>query len=88
MLNFHSYERHIPELTIQGILRYVTKRIPPGDFLMAVLTNNLKESFGRADARNRAALFEIVSLCHNEIPAECWGSRENVSKWLEVKDEE
>ncbi len=52
-----------------------------GSFVQAVLENNLKEAFGKADENNREALFEIVSYCYNKIPAGCWGSKENVEAW-------
>lgn len=71
-----------PPGVIESLELYVKERIPPGDFLYAVLTNNLRESFGTADENNRAAMFEIVSYCWNKIPADCWGSRERVQAWL------
>lgn len=69
--------------TIEDILRYVNDKVPPGDFLQAVLENNLKESFQRADEDNIRSMFEIVQFIYNEIPASCWGSPEKVKKWLE-----
>jgi hypothetical protein len=71
-----------PASVIESLQLYVKERVPPGDFLYAVLTNDLRESFGRADEDNRAAMFEIVSYCYNRIPANCWGSRERVQAWL------
>ena len=68
---------------IDSIERYVKEGIPTGDFLRAVLENNLMESFGRADLRNRATLFEICAYIYNEIPASCHGSPEKVKAWLE-----
>ena len=67
-----------------GIDRYIENHCLPGSFLMAVLSNDLKESFARADKENREDLFEIVSYCHNHIPLNCWGSPEKVGEWLEV----
>ena len=69
-------------LTKQTIDDYVNHGIPPGGFVMAVLENNLMESFGRADIENRRDLFEICEYVYNEIPAPCHGSPEAVSKWL------
>jgi len=54
-----------------GIDRYVEYGVMPGDFLFAVLTNNLAQSFGRADMENRHDMQEIVSYCYNEIPGDC-----------------
>ena len=73
--------------TLDGINRYVNDRCPVGSFLFAVLSNNLKESFARADEDNLKDMFEIVSYCYNKIPLHCWGSPEKVQQWLEGKDE-
>jgi hypothetical protein len=72
----------IPERTKASIDRYVKDHMPTGDFLYAVLTNNLTESIGRADDENGAALKEIVQYIYNEIPWGCWGSPERVKRWL------
>jgi hypothetical protein len=61
---------------------------PTGDFLRAVLENNLMESFGQADDENRNTLFEICSYVYNDMPAVCHGSPEKVDAWLAKKREE
>ena len=61
---------------------YVKVGCQPGGFLIAVLSNDLREAFARADQENIAAMFEIVKYCWNEIPSECWGSPEKVNDWL------
>jgi hypothetical protein len=75
---------HCPEDCVESLKRYVEHGIPVGDFLTAVLENNLREAFGRADIYNREALFDIVCYCWNEIPATCWGSPERVKAWIEM----
>lgn len=74
--------KQIPHFTKLTIDSYVKDRIPPGGFLYAVLTNDLTGSFNRADLENRHALFDIVCYCFNDIPAESWGTKEKVDKWL------
>ena len=78
----------IKQETIDSIRRYADKGIPTGGFLYAVLSNNLAESFGRADLENRLALYEIVQYIYNNIPADSWGSTEKVEAWLKAKREE
>lgn len=73
------------EETVEDILNYVNEGYPPGDFLYAVLTNNLKEAFGRADSNNREYMFQIVSFLWNHVPSGCWGSPEKVKAWLDFK---
>ena len=77
-----------PQNIIESLNRYVIKRVPPGGFLRAVLENNLMEAFGRADFQNKAELSAICNYVYNELPMNCWGSRERVNKWLENKEEE
>ena len=73
----------LPESLRGGARRYIEQNIEPGGFLSAVICNDLKEAFGRADEGNRAALFEIVCWFYNKAPASCWGSPERFEKWLE-----
>jgi len=68
--------------TKSAIDRYVASGIPPGGFLLAVLQNDLKEAFARADEGNTRDMFEIVSYCYNNIPSVAWGSPAAVLAWL------
>ena len=76
------YCKVIPQLIIDALVRYGEKGIPPGDFLMAVLSDNFSQSVFRADDRNRLILYEISIFIHNEIPDTSWGSVEKVQKWI------
>ena len=66
-----------------ALRRYLDDGIKPGDFLTAVLSNDLKEACGRADDHNRHILFEYVSYLYNYCPKTCWGSREVVQAYIE-----
>jgi hypothetical protein len=66
---------------VESIDLFVQTGRPPGDFVYAVLTNDLKESFMRADSLNRQNLYDIVCYCYSEIPAIAWGSVEKVREW-------
>lgn len=74
--------------TKRSLDNYARDGIPTGGFCRAVLENDLAGAFGRADSDNRADLFEIVGYVYNELPQNCWGSRENVAAWLKKKEEE
>jgi hypothetical protein len=52
-----------------------------GDFLRAVLENNLTEAFGRADEYNLRTLHAIVAYVYNELPSPSHGSPEKVRTW-------
>jgi len=72
-----------PENIKAAIDRHVATGCPTGDFVRAVLENNLKEAFMRADNFNAPLLGHIVAYCYNEIPSPCWGSKVMVQDWRE-----
>lgn len=78
-------EEYFEETTLDALNRYIYNKIPPGDFLKAVLSNDLKEAFGRADETNQAVLFFIVMWLYQNAPAGCWGSRDNYYDWLNAE---
>lgn len=73
----------LPASVKDGLDRYVNDGIPTGDFLRAVLTNDLFGAMGRADEENRANLFDICSYVWDYLPIPCWGSADKVNKWIE-----
>lgn len=81
-----NYDK-LPEGLRGCVRRYITERVTPGGFLQAVICNDLRESFGRADDINRACLFEIVCWFYNNAPGQCWGSPEKAKAWLNGKQE-
>lgn len=76
----------IPRLTLDTLHAYVQQRVPTGDFLRAVLSNDLREAIAHADNENIKALRAIVQYCHWEIPTQSWGSPQAVNDYLEWKD--
>jgi len=67
--------------TLMAIERYVLRGADVGDFMTAVIENNLREAIGRADYENLAAIQQIVQLFYNYCPGNCWGSKENRLAW-------
>lgn len=59
---------NIPEITRESIDAWVHDARPTGGFLRAVLSNDLRESFARADLENRGAMFDIVSYLYKRVP--------------------
>ena len=72
---------------IEGINRYALTHQPVGHFLTAVLTNDLRTAFGRADPGNLTVLHDIVGYCYNEIPGMCQGSAEKYKRWTEMAED-
>lgn len=69
-----------------AIERYIKDRKPPGDFLTAVICNDLKEAVARADDENQNNLPAYVGYFYNEAPSACWGSRAAFKNWLIRKE--
>jgi hypothetical protein len=61
----------IPEDVKDSIDRYVKDGVPLGDFLTAVMANDLMEAFGRADFNNTAFMRDIVAYVYNCTPFLC-----------------
>ncbi len=72
----------VPEHLHYGLMLYITQRISPGGFMTAVLSNDLREAFGRADEESRAGMFELVKWLYNKAPSNIWGTPERVEAWL------
>jgi hypothetical protein len=79
---FAPNEAGLPDALRGGLERYIKGRIRCGDFLNAVLENDLRNAVNHADEGNRNALPAIVSYLYNEIPSVAWGSKQRVKDWL------
>src|SRR5262245_54748038 len=75
----------VPEHLHDGRVLYLLYHLPPGGFLTAVLSNNLREAIGRADDASAAGLPAIVKFLYNNAPSTCWGSEEYVAEWLALR---
>ena len=75
-----AYE--IPQHMHDSLIRYFDDRIAPGDFLSAVIDNDLKEAFGRADDINQHCLFAYMKWFYNEAPSGSWGYAGAVKDWI------
>lgn len=73
---------HVPNILIEGLAKYVEHKIPTGDFLRAILSNDLMQAVSRADNYNINYLREIVTYIHSELPVGCYGSKEAVERWI------
>ena len=72
----------LPERMRGGIQRYLDHGIPPGHFMTAVISNDLREACARADDENRTLLFEYIKFFYCHAPAGSWGSEENFKAWV------
>jgi hypothetical protein len=72
----------VPEHIRGGLVRYILLGIPPGDFLQAVLSNDLMESFARADDETRRGLFRICVFLHEAAPSGCFRGEDRMRAWI------
>ncbi len=73
----------IPDYMHGGLIRFYENGIPPGDFLSAVINNDLKEAFGRADSTNQYYIRSYLKWLYNHAPAGTWGYPDAVKTWCE-----
>jgi|LakMenEpi03Aug12_release.lakeMendotaPanAssembly.Ray.scaffolds.fasta_scaffold157592_5 hypothetical protein len=72
----------IPIHMQETIKRYVIEKVRPGDFLSAIITNDLRGAVNYADADNLARIKLYVQWFYNRAPAICSGSKEAMTNWL------
>jgi hypothetical protein len=78
---FEKYQ--LPDYMWDGFWNYFKHRIEPGSFLTAMLSNDdVVTVVSRADTNNQHKLVEWVKFLYNDVPANCWGSKEKVAAWL------
>lgn len=71
----------IPDHMAAALEAWISKGELPGQFLQALLCNDLKETISRGDAENVASLKAYIGYLYNEAPGACWGSPEKVQAW-------
>lgn len=74
-------EFYIPTRMMPALRRWIDHGILPGNFLQAVLRNDLRRAVALADDENLANLPAYTSYLYNDAPQACWGSPERVEAW-------
>jgi hypothetical protein len=72
----------LPEHIRPGMKFYLERGVMPGSFLQAVLSNNLMESFRKADHINKHRMYDIVEFLYNDAPYDAWGSPAALAQWV------
>ncbi len=87
MFNTEEYKDKVPSHLLQALVHWGQKECFTGDFLAAVLSNDLMGAIGRADEQSLAAIRHITMFVYNELPRDCHGSKARVKQWeLAIKD--
>lgn len=79
---------NIPDHMMAALLRYMNDGVEPGDFLSAVIRNDLSEAVSRADSTNIQIIPEYVRYLYNEAPQGCWGSESKFKDWIRARAED
>lgn len=74
----------IPETTLETLEAWVATARPLGGFTEALIANDLKEAFARADDENIRAMFHTVAWLYHRAPMAAWGSRDALTRWPRV----
>lgn len=80
---FGARKHKIPPRMHPGIINYLVHHQLPGDFLQAIIANNLRAAVERADDENIHLLPAYVSFFYNHAPLGSWGSAKAYKKWIE-----
>ena len=71
----------LPEHCRKGMQLYIERGIVPGDFLQAVLKNDLVHSFSKADTINKNRLEDYARFLYSQAPFPCWGTNKKIIEW-------
>ena len=71
--------------TTHALKMYVEEGVPTGSFLEALLSNQLMQTFSRADMWNSILIKDIVNVVYNYVPEDAHGSPENYRQWVKQK---
>lgn len=71
----------IPAHMMPALLRWTQNGEVPGDFLQAVIRNDLRAAVSHADNENAANLPAYLGWFYNEAPCGCWGAPGCLTEW-------
>ncbi len=82
---FFLPETFVPINLRHGLQRYIEEGIPAGNFLEAILRNDLKGACHSGDPVTVTHLPSIVKWLWNFAPMNCHGSESSVRGWTEAR---
>lgn len=88
MSDHHNGLYMVPEHMRYAIVQWIEHAEPRpaamGQFLRALLSNDLMGAFGHADYQNGRAMREWATYLYNFAPSPCFGSPEKVQAWYDA----
>jgi len=80
--NFEFRGYSMPSHIAKSLEDYFQRGTPVGDFLQAVIANELFAAIGQADECNIRVLPAIAAYAYLNGPIDSTGSRENYKEWV------
>lgn len=74
----------VPTNLVYGMVRYIMHGSVVGDFLTAVITNDLGKAMAHADDQSLKAIRTVYGVFYNLAPIGCFGSEEKMRLWMEA----
>ena len=81
-IKIQGQDYHIREDMVEALEAYANKGRPLGDFLKAVVSNNLTEACLRADYQNLANIQAYAHYLYWVMPSKAWHSEQAYYDWL------
>lgn len=79
---FPSDDWHlVPSHLLRGLDGHIASGTETGEFLAAVLANDLRQAVLRADEQSLAGLRGLLQFLYCDAPSPCWGSVEARDAW-------
>lgn len=72
----------IPLHMRDGIDRYLSRGVRPGNFLQAIIRKDLVGAMNHADDINIWLIPVYYSFFYSHAPSEAWGSQERMECWI------
>lgn len=71
-----------PVYVVEELAMFIAHGYPVGDFVRAVLENDLAGAVNKADQESAACLVRLIGWLNDYAPHSCWGSEARVAVWM------
>lgn len=78
----------IPTRFLKDLVGFIEEGHRPSGLVQAVLANDLRKVAAVADSEAKKAVWAMLEVLENRVPSACWGSPEDVERWIEKSDRE
>ena len=76
-------EYGIPNYMQDSLTQYILTGRSVGEFLSAILNNDLAKAVSHGDDMNQPIIHMYVKFLYNHAPSGCWGRSNSTKSWME-----